>query len=359
MHYGIRGAFTTKEAPASHPASGPGGRGRVLHSPMPGSCCRDKARRYHHLQPRRFPARAYHRRTGREPLVRQYNASSDIADVGKITTTGTATTYSIPGSTGYGPGGITSGPYGEIWFTEVGSGGYIGKITPGGTVTVVAPVAWPREIAPGPGGNLWFTTGVPGEGLQGKIGRITPAGQITMFNNPAIHSPQGITEGPDGNMWFVNPTPGTVGRITPCGKVTIFTGPGIYQPYDITTGPDGALWFTNPGNGSIGRITTTGVVSNFAGHGIARPFGIATGPDGALWFTGASRIGRITAGGAISIYDTQSSAYPLGGSAGMARGSDGAMWFANSTEDSIGRITTSVTPEITGFAPHAGGRERG
>ena len=39
----------------------------------------------------------------------------------------------------------------------------------------------------------------------------------------------------------------------------------------------------------------------------------------------------------------------------MARGSDGAMWFANSTEDSIGRITTSVTPEITRFAPHSGG----
>ena len=96
----------------------------------------------------------------------EYNASSGVADIGKITTTGTATIYSIPGRTGYGPGGITSGPGGDIWFTEVGSGGYIGKITPGGTVTVVAPVAWPRENAPGPGGNLWFTTGVPGEGFR-------------------------------------------------------------------------------------------------------------------------------------------------------------------------------------------------
>jgi hypothetical protein len=39
----------------------------------------------------------------------------------------------------------------------------------------------------------------------------------------------------------------------------------------------------------------------------------------------------------------------------MARGSDGALWFANGHEDSIGRITTSVTPQITGFAPRAGG----
>jgi virginiamycin B lyase len=96
------------------------------------------------------------------------------------------------------------------------------------------------------------------------------------------------------------------------------------------------------------------VVSNFAGHGIARPFGIAAGPDGALWFSGTNRIGRITPGGAISIYYTQSSTYHLGASGGMARGSDGAMWFANGNEDSIGRITTSVTPEITGFAPHSG-----
>jgi streptogramin lyase len=217
---------------------------------MPGSCCHDKARRYHHSAARaalvglaRIAGADVPDGSQPGPITAgpdgnlwfgEYDTSSGLSDIGKITTTGTVTTYSIPGGTGYGPGGITSGPEGDIWFTEVGSDGYIGKITPDGTVTVVAPVAWPREIAPGPGGNLWFTTGVPGEGLHGKVGRITPAGKITMFNNPAIHSPQGITEGPDGNMWFVNPTPGTIGRITPCGKVTIFTGPGIYQPYDAS-----------------------------------------------------------------------------------------------------------------------------
>ena len=60
---------------------------------------------------------------------------------------------------------------------------------------------------------------------------------------------------------------------------------------------------------------------------------------------------------AISIYYTQNSSYPLGASGGMARGSDGAMWFANGPADSIGRITTSVTPEITRFTPHSGGPE--
>ena len=71
----------------------------------------------------------------------EYNASSGVPDIGKITTTGKITIYSIPGGPGYGPGGITSGPDGNIRFTEVGSDGYIGKITPDGTLTVVAPVA--------------------------------------------------------------------------------------------------------------------------------------------------------------------------------------------------------------------------
>ena len=229
----------------------------------------------------------------------EYNASSGAADVGKITTTGKITIYSIPGGTGYGPGGITSGPDGNIWFTEVGSDGYIGRITPDGTVTVVAPVAWPREIAPGPGGNLWFTTGAPGEGQLGRLGRISPTGKITIFSDPGIHSPQGITEGPDGNMWFIDPSEEAVGRITPRGNVTTFTSPHIYQPYDITLGPDGALWFTSPGDSTIGRVTTAGAVSTYSGGGIARPFGIATGPDEALWFTGTSEIGRITTGGAL------------------------------------------------------------
>ena len=206
---------------------------------------------------------------------------------------------------------------------------------------------------------MWFTTGAPGEGQLGRIGRISPTGKITMFNDPGIHSPQGITEGPDGNMWFVDPTQEAVGRITPRGNVTIFTSPGIYQPYDITTGPDGALWFTNPGNSTIGRVTTAGAVSTFSGGGIARPFGIATGPDGALWFTGTSRSAASRTGGTISIYYAQNSTYPLGAPDGIARGSDGAMWFTDATEDTIGRITTRSPRRSPGSPRAPAARERG
>src|SRR5882724_2268244 len=38
----------------------------------------------------------------------------------------------------------------------------------------------PQRIALGPDGNLWFT-----EGSGNKIGRITPAGEVTEFPMPA------------------------------------------------------------------------------------------------------------------------------------------------------------------------------
>jgi streptogramin lyase len=39
---------------------------------------------------------------------------------------------------------------------------------------------------------------------------------------------------------------------------------------------------------------------------------------------------------------------------GITAGPDGALWFANLFNESIGRITTAVTPEISGFAPASG-----
>ncbi len=59
----------------------------------------------------------------------------------------------------------------------------------------------PAGITAGPDGNLWFTE------LNGnKIGRITPAGAISEFPIPTPGSgPFGITAGPDGNLWFTEP----------------------------------------------------------------------------------------------------------------------------------------------------------
>ena len=85
--------------------------------------------------------------------------------------------------------------------------------------------------------------------LGNKIGRITPAGQVTEF--PVSSSPGDIKAGPDGDLWFTETKPGPpspgrrdmIGRITPSGQVTEFPMRGFLMSGEAF-GPDGNLWFT-------------------------------------------------------------------------------------------------------------------
>src|SRR5580693_6893092 len=74
---------------------------------------------------------------------------------------------------GAGPAGITVGPDGALWFTEVGNN-KIGRMTTDGALSeydVPTANAVPQNIAVSPDGALWFT-----EQYSNKIGRITTAG---------------------------------------------------------------------------------------------------------------------------------------------------------------------------------------
>jgi virginiamycin B lyase len=63
----------------------------------------------------------------------------------------------------------------------------------------------------GPDGNLWFT-----EIGASKIGRITTSGSISEFVIPTASSgPFGITAGPDGNHWFTEELANKIGKLVP------------------------------------------------------------------------------------------------------------------------------------------------
>jgi virginiamycin B lyase len=162
----------------------------------------------------------------------------------------------VPTASG-NPIGITTGPDGELWFTE--SGRFIGE-----------------ELS---GGN--------------KIGRISPEGSITEFLIPTPQSgPIAIIAGPDGNLWFTEEVANKIGRISPQGVITEFPLPTQSDPHEIAAGPDGALWFTKGKANKIGRITTSGSITEFpvpTPQGF--PWAITSGPDGTIWFT--ERIGKI------------------------------------------------------------------
>ena len=200
--------------------------------------------------------------------------------------------YPVP-TVGIGLSSITSGPDGNLWFTE-SRGDSIGKITPSGKVTEYPAFGYKAgiglsDLTFGPDGNLWFT-----EFDKNLIGSIAPSGVVTQFLVPTQSSGlNSITSGPDGNLWFTEHVGNRIGRITPGGTVTEYAIPTANSSLNsITSGPDRNLWFTERNSNRIGRITPGGTVTEYAipvGSGLLNS--ITSGPDGNLWFTHGERIG--------------------------------------------------------------------
>src|SRR6478752_912165 len=73
---------------------------------------------------------------------------------------------------------------------------------------VTTAASQPISVTTGPDGNLWFT-----EYTAGKIGKMSPGGTVLAEYSvtgaagtlPGAHHPYGITTGADGNLWFTDP----------------------------------------------------------------------------------------------------------------------------------------------------------
>jgi streptogramin lyase len=262
--------------------------------------------------------------------------------IGRVTPTGSVTTFSSGLDGQSSPYDIVVGPESNLWFTDspvYGRGtAAIGRVTPSGTITEFTAahdeegdpieLSEPQDIVVGPEGNLWFTDSAY-VGGEAAIGKITPAGVITEYRLPQYSLPTSIVVGPDNNLWFTNYSKvslgtGSIGRITPSGTLSEFSS-GLQsggKPNDITVGPDGNLWFTETTNSSqgpagIGRITTFGTITDFTSglQSESHPDQIVSGPGGDLWFTDTGgfgqvegehpltgEIGKITTAGTITEY---------------------------------------------------------
>jgi streptogramin lyase len=157
---------------------------------------------------------------------------------------------STGGPIGYNIYGITSGPDGNLWFTELNDN-QIAKISPAsGSITeynLPGDFVGPYELATGPDGNVWFT-----ESNQNKIGKISPTGEITEYSIPTTNvGPYAIAAGPDGNLWFTETYKNQIGKISPAsGNITEYT---LSIPGTTTsvTGP------TSTTSSGITTLTTT------------------------------------------------------------------------------------------------------
>ncbi len=282
------------------------------------------------------------------PDANLWFTESDPGNVARILPLAPNTITEFPvSSADIRPDGITAGPDGNLWFVEI-TGNQVGRITPSSPNTITefpipTALSRPQDIVAGPDGNLWFTEG------SGKIGRITPdsLNTITEFPIPSGQGARGITVGPDGNIWFAesfvagNEGGDKIGRITPGSPNTIteFTIPTPHgSPSGITTGPDGNLWFTEVTGGKVGRITP-GAPNTITEFPIptanSRPFAIVAGPDGNLWFGetgGSGGIGRISPDSP----DTITEFSVRGGD--ITNGPDGNLWFTQ-IQRSVWRLT--------------------
>jgi len=279
-----------------------------------------------------------------------FTETNNYSKIGKITPSGTITTYSLPADRI--SDGITSGPDGNLWF----SGGYfIGKITPSGTFTPYFLSGYNtgssfNNITSGPDGNLWFTETT-------SIGKITTSGTITHYSLSDVTDNYGITSGPDGNLWFTannaNTNVNKVGKITPSGTITEYSMSGSDPSCisrGITSGPDGNLWFTEECAGTgvtslIGKITPSGTMTEYTVPNNDVPGQITSGPDGNLWFTeGGNKIGKITPSGTITEYSVSISNVNNGD--GITIGPDGNIWFTDHTSSKIGRVNLPPRPPL-------------
>ncbi len=166
------------------------------------------------------------------------------------------------GPTAYTTWQVTRGSDGNVWFAECSTNVgpcKIGKITPAGQITESADVAYAKDLVAGPDGNIWFTEG----SNRAYIGQVTPAMQIHEFLVKTLAPNEGFWEGPiivgaDGNLWFgegdrlaAMNTNGQIVRETSLG--------GWYLPADIEIGPDSAFWVSE--FQEMATATTSGSVT--------------------------------------------------------------------------------------------------
>ena len=108
-----------------------------------------------------------------------FTESDNPAAIGRIKTDGNIKEYRTGLTADSAPAGLAEGNKGMLWFTGAGSPGRIGRmdigkhefeeITAGTGLGIdLTPDAAPAGITRGPDGNMWFTE----SGLTGKIGRV-------------------------------------------------------------------------------------------------------------------------------------------------------------------------------------------
>jgi len=246
--------------------------------------------------------------------------------IARITPTGTITDFPVPG----GLARLAAGPDGNLWYTRYDINA-VGKMTTAGTVTTYTLFSGNYSldgITAGTDGNMWVVASA-----QNQILRIATNGVVTgQFLIPTANSnPTKIVTGTDGNLWFIEYGAKKIGRITLSGSITEFpVSLSDAMLEDITPVLNGNVWFAEARSsywlpGRYGYVTPAGMMTEFPDN-YAQPWWIVADSDGNLWGVDVSKgdntITRIVNGSVLPIANCHCFI------AGITLGGDGKIWFS-------------------------------
>lgn len=249
--------------------------------------------------------------------------------------------------------GFATGPDGNVWFALPSDIGYtIDEIAPNGTLTVKADLAIrPWGLVTGPGNTLWISY-LSFDNL-GYLGALQADGTLQSF--PMAYGPPGeMVLGPDGNLWF--PLLDKIGRMTPLGEVSVFNLPvpapvfGYISSVWLANGPDGKFVLTQnsvntafcPSVAQGGTVTQIGLDGSGAAYPMpqyesSRAGEIAIGADGNIWALELNyptcNLVRRTADGAFTRFSIDSSCGTV------LADDDGNLWVLDSSNLQAVKVT--------------------
>jgi virginiamycin B lyase len=155
--------------------------------------------------------------------------------------------------------------------------------------------ARPHDVAPAPGGKVWYTAQ-----RQGALGILDPkTGAVRQVPLGEGSAPHGVIQGPDGAAWITDGGQNAIVRFDPeTEDVKVWELPERTGYTNLNTGAfdkNGAYWFTGQ-NGIYGRLDPQkGEMKVFDAPKGRGPYGITSTPEGDIYYASlaGSYLGRV------------------------------------------------------------------
>lgn len=300
---------------------------------------------------------------------------------------------------------ITTGPEGNIWWTDASSAKGIYHMSPGGErfTRISTSLGAPLKLAVAPGGWIswtldhgsgfrnpeggggessftmeyggavvltpaneirWGTTQADGSGHFEKASiRARESNHIGGGSTPEFFSPSlgnarvtGLAATPDGHLWAGLYETDRVRVLNAASLALIASAelPPESGPTGIAIGPEGDAWVAMYKASAVDRFHLEGLVVTRTRFNLppgSEPEDIVLGADGAFWIVeeGTNKIGRMdTAGNLTNEYTIPTR---LSGALGITAGHEGALWFTEYEAGQIGRLVPDPLPPPSLGAP--------